>query len=312
MREKSVPALPREEIPVEIYLPEELARYVEENVGPVSPLLEELERETRENTDRPGMLTGRMEGALLRMLVRVLEARKVVEIGTFTGYSALMMAEGLPPNGELVTCEVSEEYASIARRYFRKSPHGSKIRLALAPALDTLRGIPGGSVDFVFIDADKELYIRYYEESLRILRSGGVIVADNVLWYGQVLSPQDEQTRAIVEFNRQVKADGRVEKVMLPVRDGVYLIENAYGRSVHGTETGIAFHRDHGRSCYLVGYWVYLRQGRYSEDESGGAQVAPWQPGRRRARCSSRGRNCPEEDPGFCVRKSRKSRCLVL
>jgi caffeoyl-CoA O-methyltransferase len=224
MREKSVPALPREEIPVEIYLPEELARYVEENVGPVSPLLEELERETRENTDRPGMLTGRMEGALLRMLVRVLEARKVVEIGTFTGYSALMMAEGLPPNGELVTCEVSEEYASIARRYFRKSPHGSKIRLALAPALDTLRGIPGGSVDFVFIDADKELYIRYYEESLRILRSGGVIVADNVLWYGQVLSPQDEQTRAIVEFNRQVKADGRVEKVMLPVRDGVYLI----------------------------------------------------------------------------------------
>lgn len=209
---------------MEIYLPEELARYVEENVGPVSPLLEELERETRENTDRPGMLTGRMEGALLRMLVRVLEARKVVEIGTFTGYSALMMAEGLPPNGELVTCEVSEEYASIARRYFRKSPHGSKIRLALAPALDTLRGIPGGSVDFVFIDADKELYIRYYEESLRILRSGGVIVADNVLWYGQVLSPQDEQTRAIVEFNRQVKADGRVEKVMLPVRDGVYLI----------------------------------------------------------------------------------------
>jgi caffeoyl-CoA O-methyltransferase len=219
-----VAARPREEIPVEIYLPEELGRYVEENVGPVSPLLEELERETRENTEHPGMLTGRMEGAFLRMLVRVLGAKKVVEIGTFTGYSALMMAEGLPPDGELVTCEVSEEYASIARGYFRKSPHGSKIRLALAPALDTLRGIPGGSVDFVFIDADKELYIRYYEESLRILRSGGVIVADNVLWYGQVLSPQDEQTRAIVEFNRQVKADGRVEKVMLPVRDGVYLI----------------------------------------------------------------------------------------
>jgi caffeoyl-CoA O-methyltransferase len=209
---------------VEIYLPEGLARYIEENVGPVSPLLEELERETREKTDRPGMLTGRMEGAFLRMLVRVVGAKKVLEIGTFTGYSALMMAEGLPPDGELVTCEVSKEYASIARRYFRRSPHGSKIRLALGPALDTLRGIPGGSVDFVFIDADKELYTRYYEEGLRILRSGGVIAADNVLWYGQVLSPQDEQTRAIVEFNRHVKADGRVEKVMLPVRDGVYLI----------------------------------------------------------------------------------------
>jgi caffeoyl-CoA O-methyltransferase len=207
-----------------MFLPKELARYVEENVDPVSPLLEELERETREKTDNPGMLTGRVEGVLLRMLVRVSGARKVVEIGTFTGYSALMMAEGLPSEGELVTCEVSEEYASFARKYFRRSPHGSKIRLALGPAIDTLRGIPDGSVDFVFIDADKELYPRYYEESVRILRTGGVIVADNVLWYGQILSPEDADSRAIVEFNRQVKADDRVEKVMLPVRDGVYLI----------------------------------------------------------------------------------------
>jgi caffeoyl-CoA O-methyltransferase len=224
MRERIVPARLREEIPVEMFLPEELARYVEENVGPVSPLLEELERETREKTERSGMLTGRVEGGFLRMLVRVSGATKVVEIGTFTGYSALMMAEGLPPDGVLVTCEVSEEYACFARNYFRRSPHGSKIRLALGPALDTLRAIPDGGVDFVFIDADKELYPRYYEESVRILRSGGVIVADNVLWYGRVLSPEDKDSRAIVEFNRQVRADGRVEKVMLPVRDGVYLI----------------------------------------------------------------------------------------
>jgi caffeoyl-CoA O-methyltransferase len=207
-----------------MFLPEELARYVEGNVGPVSPLLEELERETRKRTGRPGMLTGRVEGAFLRMLVQLSGAKNVVEIGTFTGYSALMMAEGLPADGELITCEVSGEYASIARKYFDRSPHGRKIRLALGPASETLRGVPDGSVDFVFIDADKGSYSLYYEESIRILRGGGLIAADNVLWYGRVLSPEDDDSRAIVSFNRKAMSDDRVEKVMLPVRDGVYLI----------------------------------------------------------------------------------------
>ena len=205
-------------------LPEELERYIEEHVGPVSTLLEELERWTKEKTGRPGMLTGRVEGALLRMLVRIAGAKRVVEIGCFTGYSALMMAEGLPEDGELVTCEIAEEYASIAQKYFDRSTHGKKIRLLLGPALETLAGIDDGSVDFVFIDADKERYPLYYGESVRILRSGGLIAADNVLWYGRVLSPEDEESRAIVSFNRIVKQDERVEKVMLPVRDGVYLI----------------------------------------------------------------------------------------
>ena len=215
---------PVEEVPVPLDLPEELERYIEENVGPVSPLLAELERLTKEETGRPGMLTGRVEGAFLRMLVRLSGARRVVEIGCFTGFSALMMAEGLPEDGELITCEILEEYAAIARKYFARSPHGRKIRLVLAPALETLGGIADGSVDFVFIDADKELYPLYYEESVRILRNGGVIAADNVLWYGRVLSPEDDDSRAIVQFNRIVKGDERVEKVMLPVRDGVYLI----------------------------------------------------------------------------------------
>ncbi len=209
---------------MEMFLPEDLRRYVEGHAGTVSPLLEELERETRDRTGRPGMLTGRVEGTFLRMLVRLTGARKVVEIGTFTGYSALMMAEGLPADGELVTCEVSGEYASIARKYFDRSPHGRKIRLVLGPAAETLRGVPGGSVDFVFIDADKGGYSLYYEESVRILRDGGLIVADNVLWYGRVLSPEDGDSRAIVSFNRNVMRDDRVEKVMLPVRDGVYLV----------------------------------------------------------------------------------------
>ena len=209
---------------VEMFLPEDLRRYVEEHVGPVPPLLEELERETRKRTASPGMLTGKVEGAFLRMLVRISGARMVLEIGTFTGYSALMMAEGLPADGELVTCEVSEEHAALAQRYFDRSPYGRKIRLAIGPAADTLRGIPDGSVDFVFIDADKERYPHYYEESLRVLRSGGLIAADNVIWYGRVLSPEDESSRAIVRFNRTVMGDDGVEKVMLPVRDGVYLI----------------------------------------------------------------------------------------
>jgi caffeoyl-CoA O-methyltransferase len=212
------------EIRMEMFLPEDLRRYVEKHVGPVSPLLEELDRETRERTGHPGMLTGRVEGAFLRMLVTLSGARKVMEIGTFTGYSALMMAEGLPADGELVTCEVSEEYATIARKYFDSSPHGRKIRLVLGPAAGTLRGVPDGSVDFVFIDADKGGYSHYYEESVRILRGGGLIVVDNVLWYGRVLSPEDDDSRAIVSFNRRVMSDDRVEKVMLPVRDGVYLI----------------------------------------------------------------------------------------
>ena len=209
---------------MEMFLPEGLRRYVEEHVGPVPPLLEELERETRASTDSPGMLTGRVEGTFLRMLVRLSGARKVLEIGTFTGYSALLMAEGLPADGELVTCEISGEHAALAQRYFDRSPEGRKIRLALGPAADTLRGITDGSVDFVFIDADKERYPFYYEESFRVLRSGGLIAVDNVLWYGRVLSPEDEASRAIVEFNRRVMGDDRVEKVMLPVRDGVYLI----------------------------------------------------------------------------------------
>ena len=216
--------MPWKETPVAPFFPEDLEQYIEKHVGPVSPLLEELERETRERTGHPGMLTGRVEGAFLRMLVTLSGARKVMEIGTFTGYSALMMAEGLPADGELVTCETSREYASIARKYFDRSPHGKKIRLVPGPAAGTLRGVPDGSVDFVFIDADKGGYSLYFEESVRILRSGGLIAADNVLWYGRVLSPEDDDSRAIVSFNRRVMSDDRVEKVMLPVRDGIYLV----------------------------------------------------------------------------------------
>jgi caffeoyl-CoA O-methyltransferase len=206
------------------FILKEVEQYAESHTGPVSPIFLQLERETIEETDRANMLTGRVVGMFLKMLVQVSRAKKVIEIGTFTGYSALMMASGLPETGELVTCEVSVEYARIARKYFDRSPHGKKIDVQLAPALETVKKIPDGSVDFVFIDADKRSYHRYYEESLRILRQGGLIAVDNVLWYGSVLSPCDEDSRAITSFNEMVLKDERVESVILTVRDGLSLI----------------------------------------------------------------------------------------
>ncbi len=201
-----------------------IEKYAWEHTSPAGELLEKLEEETYEKMEYPQMLTGKVEGRLLQMLVQVSRAKKVVEIGTFTGYSALMMAAGLPENGKLITCEVSHECARIARRYFRKSEYGRKIQLRLGPAKDTLSRIPDRSVDFVFIDADKPSYAFYFEESVRILRKGGLIAVDNVLWSGGVLKPDDNDSRAIASLNEKIKVDRRVEKVMLTIRDGVYLI----------------------------------------------------------------------------------------
>jgi caffeoyl-CoA O-methyltransferase len=198
--------------------------YVKAHTTPVTPLLEELERETYAKMEYPEMLTGTVEGRLLQILIIISGSRNVVEIGTFTGYSALMMAEGLPQDGRLITCEISNECARIAQSYFDRSPHGSKIHLKLGPARNSLEKIPVGSIDFVFIDADKIAYPLYYRESIRILKKGGLIVADNALWSGKVLNPEDEDGRAIEYFNEIVNNDERVEKTLLTVRDGIYLI----------------------------------------------------------------------------------------
>jgi caffeoyl-CoA O-methyltransferase len=207
-----------------LFFPEELERYAHAHTTRPSELMEELERQTKKCVPMSQMLTGRVEGTLLRMLVRISGAKKAVDVGTYTGYSALAMAEGLPPEGELITCEISEDHAELALRFIARSPRANQIRLRLGHALDTLREIPSGSTDFVFIDADKLSYPDYYEEGLRILRRGGLIAVDNVFWSGRVLDPKDEDSRAISEFNELVKNDERVEKVMLSVRDGVYLI----------------------------------------------------------------------------------------
>lgn len=201
----------------------EIEAYAEAHASPLPPLLDEVAETTRERTTAPGMMVGKVEGNLLRLLVKLMGARKVVEIGTFTGYSGLCIASALPEDGQLVTCELSEQHAAIAREFFAKSPDGKKIDLRVGQAIETLRSLPDGDFDLVFVDADKESYEAYYEEALRLLRPGGLVVADNTLWSGRVLRPEAESDRAIVAFNERVKSDPRVEQVLLTVRDGIML-----------------------------------------------------------------------------------------
>ncbi len=207
-------------------LTEIVENYVDAHTDDVSLLLEELLAETEKITGRSRWSIGKVEGKLLQMLIKISNTKRVVEVGTFTGYSALVMAEALPEDGILTTCENSREYADIARRYFEKSPYGKKIQLKLGPALESLKAIPDNSEDFVFIDADKPSYGIYFDEALRILHTGGIIFVDNVFWRYKIFKKKitNENARAIAAFNQKVMQEDRVEKVMLSVRDGVYLI----------------------------------------------------------------------------------------
>jgi len=207
-------------------LAEIVENYVDAHTDDVSLLLEELLTETENITGRSRWSIGKVEGKLLQMLIKISNTKRVVEVGTFTGYSALVMAEALPEDGILTTCENSREYADIARRYFEKSPYGQKIQLKLGPALQSLKAIPDNNEDFVFIDADKPSYGIYFDEALRILRSGGIIFVDNVFWRYKIFKNKitNENARAIAAFNEKVRQESRVEKVMLSVRDGVYLV----------------------------------------------------------------------------------------
>jgi caffeoyl-CoA O-methyltransferase len=164
------------------------------------------------------------EGALLTILARLAGARQAVEVGTFTGYSSICVARALPKDGRLLTCDISEEWTSVARRYWERAGVADRIELRLGPAVDTLRALPKEeTIDFAFIDADKSGYAAYYEELVTRLRPGGLIVLDNVLWFGRVVDPacQDPDDIAVRAINDTVAADPRVESVMLPLRDGV-------------------------------------------------------------------------------------------
>ncbi len=205
----------------------EIEEYAAAHTTPLPPLLIELIAETEKRFgERSRMLSGALVGNFLQTLVAATGAKRTLDVGCFTGFSAQMVAAALPDDGEVVTLESSPEHAAFARTYFERSEHGRKIRLIEGPALDAIATLRG-PFDFVFIDADKPNYINYYDAVLPLLSERGVIVADNVLWSGEVLDPKDENGRAIAAFNDHVAADKRTVKVMLPVRDGLLVIRRA-------------------------------------------------------------------------------------
>ena len=207
-------------------LPAVIESYAEHHTDEVSPLLKALAQETMDLTGRQHWSIGKVEGNLLQMLVKIAGARRVVEIGTFTGFSALLIAEALPEDGRLVTCEINRSFAEVAKRYFGRTPHGRKIRLKIGPAIETLSRLPEGEFDFVFIDADKPSYSDYFEHAMRLLRPGGVIFVDNVFWRRKIFKEKitNANAQAIARFNAKVCADNRIEKVMLGIGDGCFLI----------------------------------------------------------------------------------------
>lgn len=204
-------------------VPDVIDRYAHDHTQSEGALLQELAEQTHATLPYPMMLTGRIEGQLLRMLVMLTGSKRVLEIGTYSGYSSLSMAEGLPEDGTLITCDIDPKVVEFARGYHARSPHGKKITVVLGPALETIARLEG-SIDMVFIDADKENYHNYYEAVLPRVRPGGLIAVDNVLWSGRVLDPRESSDKAIAAFNEKLSKDERVDRVMLTVRDGVYLL----------------------------------------------------------------------------------------
>lgn len=205
-----------------------LEQYIETMSSPEEALLRELERETYLRVINPRMISGHIQGKFMEMLVRMLRPRRILEIGTFTGYSALCMAAGLDDGGIIDTCEIDDELEEMIRSFFDRSQHGGKIRLHIGSALEIAPTL-GERYDLVFMDGDKREYTAYYNMLMDngLVGSGSFILADNILWYGKVVEPVakgDKQTQAIVDFNRIIREDERVENVIIPIRDGINLI----------------------------------------------------------------------------------------
>ncbi|MGE3153508.1 MAG: O-methyltransferase [Nitrospiraceae bacterium] len=210
----------------------EIEAYAEQHSMGESAVCRELREETERTMELARMLVGPLEAAFLKMMVKLVRARRVLEIGMFTGYSALSMAEALPSDGELLTCEIDLEPILVARRYFAKSGHGRKITIREGPALETLREVRG-PFDLIFIDADKQNYIQYYQRALELIAPTGAILIDNVLWSGDVLlqPPPDDRTRTIQDLNRLVADDPLVSAVLVTIRDGILMVKPEFGAS---------------------------------------------------------------------------------
>ena len=209
-----------------------LERYIHELSSPEEALLHELDRQTNLRIMHPRMISGHIQGRLLRMIVQMLRPKSVLEIGTFTGYSALSMAAGLDADATIDTLEVDDELEPMAQEFFDRSEHGSKIKLHIGSALEIAPTL-GKQFDMVFIDGDKREYPAYYrmlmgdDGGVPLVHSGSILLADNILWYGKVVEKvahNDHQTQGILEFNRMVRDDERVESFILPLRDGLNMI----------------------------------------------------------------------------------------
>jgi len=209
------------------FLPPELEDYLNKHATPVSDLLKRLQKETFQKTTQPQMLSGAYQGRMLSLISKMVRPKTILEIGTFTGYATLCLAEGLAKNGKIITIDRNEELMYLPKKYFAESEFAEQIEVRTGNALDILGKIENETFDLVFIDADKLNYINYYEKIFDKMNPGGVILADNVLWYGKVLEepkPNDKDTIVLKGFNDWVTKDERVEAIILPIRDGISLI----------------------------------------------------------------------------------------
>src|SRR5690554_5774991 len=210
---------------MDLFSPELLA-YCEEHTSPEGDLLRSVSRETHAKVLMPRMLAGHLQGKMLELTSKMLRPTTILEIGTYTGYSAICMARGLADDGKLITVDINEELEDMVRGFFEKSGFSTKIEYKLGNALDIVPGLEG-NFDLVYIDADKANYINYYNLVVDRMNQGGIILADNVLWSGKVLDSEKEKisqdTRAIMDFNQMVQQDPRVENVLFPIRDGIMM-----------------------------------------------------------------------------------------
>ena len=205
------------------FIPQQLDDYVVAHSQPEPELLQQLTRETYQKILQPRMLSGHYQGRVLSMISKLINPKIILEIGTYTGYSALCLAEGMQKTGELHTIDVNEELVDFQRKYFDKSEFGAQIHQHLGNALDIIPTL-NTKFDLVFIDADKPNYVNYFHAIIDRMNTGGIILSDNVLWSGKViekLNPKDESTKVLLEYNKLLNEDKRVETVLLPIRDGL-------------------------------------------------------------------------------------------
>ena len=200
-----------------------IEQYAREMTTPESEDVQALVESSDAELEYIDMLSGNLVGQLLKMLVKISGAKRILEIGTFTGYSAITMAEALPEDGEIITMEMNLRYQELASKHFEKFDHQKKIKLMKGNAQEMISELHG-EFDLIFLDADKLSYEAYFNQTLPFLKSGGIMVVDNVLWDGTVIEPQDHKSEALDAFNQKVSKDERVEQVLLPVRDGVTII----------------------------------------------------------------------------------------